>query len=86
MTDPPWWLAAVLTYPCPTCDAPAGEPCHSRTGRPAVPHAARSRQQHRCRICGTLLPDNPDSNLCGRCRLVRSLETERATYHQRKKP
>ena len=89
MTDPPWWLAAVLTYPCPTCDAPAGDPCTTNTGRVASqPHATPGDTEHRCTSCHVLLPadQDPADTLCGRCKLLRSLETERATYHQRKKP
>jgi hypothetical protein len=89
MTDPPWWLAAVHTYPCPHCGAEPHEPCRTRNGRPASqPHAARGRDEHRCIICHVLLPhdQDPGDTLCGRCSLVRALELERARYHQREKP
>jgi hypothetical protein len=86
VTDPPWWLAAVHTYPCPTCAAAPGEPCRTSSGREASqPHAARGDTEHRCKSCHVLLPNgqDPADTLCDRCKLVRSLETERATYHRR---
>jgi DNA-directed RNA polymerase subunit RPC12/RpoP len=86
MTDPPWWMHAIHTYPCPTCGAQPEQPCTTRTGNPTnQPHAQRGNTHHRCTTCHQLLPHNQDpaDNLCTKCNLVQTLEIERATYHQR---
>ena len=83
---PPWWRHVVLSYPCHTCGAPAGQDCTTRLGRRSpTPHASRGRAADRCIRCGVLLENDHDAAdvLCPHCALIRSLETERATHHQR---
>jgi hypothetical protein len=82
---PPWWLAAVMSYPCPTCEAEPNHPCITRNGTTASPpHIARGHQRPRCVVCQVLLPQGDmEGMLCDRCALVRSLELERMTRHQR---
>lgn len=82
------WRLVFESYPCPTCGVPAGTSCRTNSGRLAdVPHADRARLGDRCPVCGVLVANDEDpGGLCPRCRLVRSLETERATTWQRQDP
>jgi hypothetical protein len=85
----PWWLAAVLSYPCPKCGAAPHDPCTTKTGtRASTPHAARGQERRRCRLCQVLLPQDQDLEdvLCGRCAMIRALELERITTHKRTEP
>ena len=87
MTEHPApWRLVFLSYPCPTCGARPGEECRTSRGYVAnPPHAARTAQANRCPRCGTLLEATADRGLlCPKHQLIRDLEVERATHHQRK--
>lgn len=79
------WRLVFLTYPCPYCDAEPGRPCTSKSGRPyADVHAARTEHGNRCPRCGTVyVADEEPGTLCARCMLLRRLEIERVTTHER---
>lgn len=82
----PWWLAAILTYPCTRCGAKAGQRCRTAAGGATVtPHAVRGQERRRCRHCQVVLPNDQDlaEVLCSRCALVRALEVERASHYRR---
>lgn len=80
-----WWLAAIESYPCPTCGAGPGDPCLTYTGNEKnEPHVDRGRVGDRCTQCGSRIHANSDGPLCDRCELVRSLEVERSTRWIRK--
>lgn len=81
MAKPPApWRLILRSYPCPTCGAAVGEPCVTTGGRTAdIEHAERARDADRCPKCGAKLDASEPGSLCPRCRLVRALETERAT-------
>lgn len=75
-----------MSYPCPSCQAAAGDPCRSASGTVAFPpHVARGKDRRRCKVCQVILPDDQDvaDVLCTRCTTVRRLELERSTLHQR---
>lgn len=81
------WTLVALSYPCPTCDARAGEDCVTRTGRPTrgQVHVPRGQDVKRCPRCGARLPaDDEPGALCSRCALVRALEVERSTTYRRR--
>lgn len=89
MAKPPaTWRLVLRSYSCPTCGAAVGEPCQTTGGRTAdIEHAERARYADRCPKCGTRLDsDTEPGSLCGRCQLVRALETERATKWVRRDP
>lgn len=76
------WRETVEGEPCPTCDAPSGSPCLTRNGHlTSQPHAGRYYRVNRCPHCGVMVP--MAGELCDRCALIRSLETERASHHRR---
>jgi hypothetical protein len=79
----------MLTYPCPTCGAAPGEKCRTHTGNRinSAVHADRVADMNHCPRCGARTPaDDEPGQLCARCELVRSLEVERATRHERRNP
>jgi hypothetical protein len=82
------WRLVYESYPCPKCGVPAGFPCRTKSGQQAdMPHADRTRMADRCPVCGAIVANDADpGGLCARCRLVRSLETERATTWKRQDP
>ena len=82
------WRTLFLSYPCPTCGAPPDQECRTTSGsRANPPHVARTALAARCPRCGVLLEaDAAPGSLCPKHELVRRLEVERATYHQRRNP
>jgi hypothetical protein len=80
------WTVVRMSYPCLVCNAPPGEPCLTATGnRKNELHAERGREAQRCPKCGDrIAADAEPVTLCDRCRLVRRLEIERASYHVRR--
>jgi hypothetical protein len=80
------WRLVFLTYPCPHCDAKAGEPCTTASGRRSDDvHGARTQHGNRCPRCGTVYAqDEEPGTLCARCALLRRLEVERVTIHKRR--
>lgn len=82
------WRVVFESFPCPTCGAAPGEPCATSTGnRKTDTHVERGQAADRCPKCRTRLAfDAEPGDLCGRCELLRNLETERATTYRRKGP
>lgn len=80
------WKRIQQSFPCKECDAAPGEPCVTKNGnRKTECHAIRWDDADRCRKCGDRLPADFDpGELCDRCKQVRRLEIERATYHVRR--
>lgn len=85
-----YWRDIVNSFPCETCNAGPGEVCRTITGnRKNEPHAPRAylaaRNADKCHKCGDRLPAESDpGDTCGRCRLIRRMEIERATTWQRR--
>jgi len=77
------WRIILRSYPCDTCAAGPGEPCLTTTGHVTQEHAARAQLVHHCPRCGTWVDADVPGSLCDRCRLLRDLNTERATTHKR---
>lgn len=83
--SPAAWKAILLSYPCDSCGAPAGQPCITRNGnRYDAFHVARGRAGSRCSKCGTRLPSTLDhGSLCDYCAHIRALELERISHYRR---
>lgn len=80
------WRELVQSYPCLECGAGPGEPCVTKGGNSKYEcHAIRSHVMDHCPKCGArMAADAQPGEVCDRCALVRRLEIERATYHQRR--
>lgn len=78
------WRTVIESFPCPKCNAKAGEPCRTQKGAKTSPHAMRGTGADRCPKCNERLPSDAEPwELCDRCRLIRHLEIERATTYRR---
>lgn len=77
------WHAVLRSYPCLECGAAPGDPCVTKGGNVKNEcHAIRAQNLEHCPTCGDRT--YAEGGLCDRCRKVRELELERATYHVRR--